>query len=335
MLACTGGNPELQRIDQALEAYAEGQDQLDRGRPQDAIEAFQRAAALDPQSATLQLWVGKAQADAGDLPAAIASADRALQLQSSFTEARYDRACWKARAGQLEGALADLEQARRDPSLDPFLVLTDPDLVALREHAELSRGLPLPVLPSSVQAQEGSVFLRGEWTLDLAVQHRPQDELRLSAPASSAPLRLRKLVEDRVQKGSLVETSLRFSFTAIGAGQGTLGPWTAEAGPLGTELSTVSYVLLAPEGQASESEALDFTPVSRRLQGLERASREGDVVTVVGLPGDRIEWAADQVTLLELREAGQPERVGWVGVLPQSSAVRLLRGNRTVWELEL
>ncbi len=335
LLACSGRDPAMERVDQALEAYAQGQSALGEGRPEQAIEAFERAAELDPGSAALQLWLGKAQADAGDLPAAIASADRALALQSVFTEASYDRACWKARDGQLESALADLEQARRDPGLDPFLVLTDPDLAPLREHPELSRSLPLPVLPAEVQAQEGSVFLRAEWTLGLSIQHRAEDELLLSSPPTSAPLRLRKLVEDRVDRGSLVETSLRFSYTATGPGEGTLGPWTATAGPLSSELPSVTYQLLAPEGALEARTDLDFSLVSSRLAGLDQARREGEQVTVVGVPGDRLEWEATEITLLELREGGQPKRIGWVGRLPQSATVRLLRGERTVWEQEL
>ena len=298
LLACTGStDPQLEPVRQSLAAYEAGTRALEAGDPKAAQGHFEAAIAVDTESATLQLWRAKALADQGDFEGAVEGATEALKRQPELLEARYDRACWRSRAGDQEGAAEDLRIALRDPVLDPLVVARDPDLEALRD-SPFGEVVPRPVLPVHAELSEEAVFLGGEVVLRLAALHPGQLSLVHEGPEAGI-LALRKVVEDQTPEGSQTRTELRFSWTVLGAGEVPLGPWRVEAE--GFEGRTEGGVVraLAPEGhQPAQEDGLADDWVLPSSLGSPQ-----------GQPGDPTPEGA--TVTYELRKRGQPVALWW------------------------
>lgn len=329
LLACTGADPQLDPLREALAAYDAGRASLEAGRPDDAITSLTTATELDPRSAELWLWLGKAHADAGDHLSAIRSADKALGLAPDMLEARYDRACWRAQFGDLEGAAQDLSLAAQDARLDPFFVAMDPDLDPLRNDASYGHVVAKPVLPVRVEAPTEPAFLGSEVTVAVGVLHPVDQVAEFAMPVPAGPLSLRKVVEDHVVEGPMQRTELRLTWVATGAGTASVGPWTISAGVFKGIGDTASFELLAPEGHEAQAGDASLRVPSALL--VDEVTRDGDRVTAWGEPGDQLTWAATQVVTLELRERGQPVQVGWTGTLAAGETVTLTRGRQELW----
>lgn len=297
-LACSGQAVEDDRfapVKRSLEAFEAGQSDLDGGDPEAAEAHFDEALAVDTTSAVLHLWRGKARADQGDLEGAIQDAGRALELQPDLLEARYDRACWRSRAGDQEGAATDLVIALADPTLDPLFVATDPDLEGLR-NSELSEVVPAPLLPAHAELIDETVFVGGEVTLTLTVLHPGPLEVVHEGPDSPV-LALRKVIEDATPEGAATRTELRYSWTVLGAGEVALGPWRFRSGVFEGTATGGTVQALAPEGHtpgATDSLADDWTlPSARELSWSDP-----------GTAGEGLQF--------ELRRGGQPVSVAWM-----------------------
>lgn len=330
-LACTGADPQLDPLKEALTAYDEGRAALDAGQTEAAVDAMTRATESDPRSPELWLWLGKAHADDGDLIAAIRAADKALGLDPDLLEARYDRACWKSRFGDLEGAAQDLSVAAQDARLDPFHVATDPDLDALRDDPTYGHVVAKPVLPTRVDGPSEPSFLGSEVVVTIGALH--PDALTAEFVLAGPPpgLELRRVVEDHVVEGPMQRTELATTWVVRAAGETQVGPWTVRAGDFTGVGDPVRFELLAPEGHVGEPGAAGLiVPSAVRV---ERAERQGQQVTAWGEPGDTLSWQATDVVKLELRERGQPVAVGWRGTLAQGESVTLMRGRTEVWSV--
>lgn len=331
-LACSGTpepDPVLDPLKSALDAYDLGRAELDAGRPDAAVLALKDAVEHDPRSPELWLWLGRAHAETGDDLSAIQAADRALGLAPDSLEARYNRACWRARFGDLDGAAQDLSLAAQDARLDPFEVALDPDLEPLRASPAHARVVPQPRLPVELVVSTEPVFLGGEVTVQLDVLHPAGGELILTPPAPG-PAALRKVIEDRRVEGALQTTTFRLAYVATAAGELVAGPAQVTSGVFEGASAPASVPLLAPEGHTASASDTPWTQPSRSLS---RPGREGDRVVVLAEPGDQIDWAATDVIELELRDRGQPVQIGWSGVLEAGEPVRVLRGRREVQSL--
>ena len=326
VFGCADSDPLLEPVRESLAAYEAGTGALLSGRAEVAEEHFDAAIDIDGESATLRLWRAKARAEQGDLSGAIDGATEALGRQPGFLEARYDRACWRSRSGDLEGAAEDLAVALEDPTLDPLFVARDPDLSALRA-SEFGAVVPRPELPVHAELVEDAVFLGGEVVLKLAVLH--PDALRVEHEgADVGVLALRKVVEDRTGDNARTRTELRFAWTVLGAAEVALGPWRVSADGLQGVAEGGVVRALAPAGHSPDlvdSLADDWVLPSALEEG-----RAGSRLVVFGEPGDRIEWAAERVVTYEIRESGQPVKLAWSGIVAAGEPVTLVRGRQRI-----
>ena len=230
LLACTTAEPEvdprLLPLQESLRLYDEGLVALEHD-PVKAAELFAQASEQDPRSAILHLWRAQALADAGDLEGAIAEAGTALGLDQNLVAARYNRACWRTRAGDLEGGREDLLEALMDVRIDPLSAALDPDLAPLLEaYPELPRA----ELPCTATVPGEAVFVGSDWTLVLECRHRPKEPLSIEGPALPGALRHVRTVQTVAPDGPLQRSTLELTFSVQGAQEQPLGPWTFSSG---------------------------------------------------------------------------------------------------------
>lgn len=332
LLACTTAEPEvdprLLPLQESLRLYDEGLVALEHD-PVKAAELFAQASEQDPRSAILHLWRAQALADAGDLEGAIAEAGTALGLDQNLVAARYNRACWRTRAGDLEGGREDLLEALMDVRIDPLSAALDPDLAPLLEaYPELPRA----ELPCTATVPGEAVFVGSDWTLVLECRHRPTEPLSIEGPALPGALRHVRTVQTVAPDGPLQRSTLELTFSVQGAQEQPLGPWTFSSGVLQGHAPASPTRFLAPEGHAPP-EPVPSQPwqVPTTLFPEEGIRREGPRVLVRAQPGDRVGWEATEVVRYELRRQGALEWVAWSGELSPDQELTLSRGKTEVY----
>ena len=112
---------------------------LDRNEYPRALEAFQRAVTVGPESAEAHNWLGVALAEKADLPAAIAEFRRAVALDSKYGRAYSNLGSTLAQSGDYAGAVQVFRQAL---ALEPNSVGAHLNLgTALRETGDLDGAL--------------------------------------------------------------------------------------------------------------------------------------------------------------------------------------------------
>ena len=312
-LACSSDHP----LKTSLEHYEAGKAALAAGESEAAVTAFRAALDVHQDAAELELWLGRALAASGDLPGAIAAATRALDLRGEWHIAHYNRACWRARSGDLELAAADLMVAL-DGELDPLVIAADADLDPLRADPRYRELVPRRALPATVSAPEEAWFVGSEWTLTFEALEPDGGRMRFAERSElGAPLVHVRTVEDVVRHDGRQARRLQVVFRVLDAGEGSLGPWTLAAGELEAEVGPVSWSFLAPpthEAEPTPEGQAPFALPSQLFEGLEgaSASRVGGTVLVRGEPGDTLRVAGGLPEVrYEVRESGEPR---WIGV---------------------
>jgi Tfp pilus assembly protein PilF len=96
-------HPQVLRAEAAL--------QLRQQRPLQAVASLERAAALDPADASLQVQLGRALRDAGDFAAALAALQKACELAPDFAPAWFNLGTQLFMATRAEEARAAFERA--------------------------------------------------------------------------------------------------------------------------------------------------------------------------------------------------------------------------------
>jgi hypothetical protein len=329
LLACERVDPELERLQSSLLAYDQGRAALTEGRPDDAVEAFERAQALDPQSAELALWLAKANADAGDLSAALVHADQSLRLDSSRVEAWYNRACWRVRAGDLAGGADDLATALASEQLDPLQVALDPDLEPLRASPEWAHVVPAAVLPTQV-VPDDTRFVGDTWTLTVRVQHPPDQRPVVSSGPLPGVLAHRRTVVIESPGEPLWTTELRYDFAVLGPGVVDTVV-SVSAGPLPSEPAPIRVDLLGPEIEPLPETTGALALHAPLLDASVGATRQGDQVWVRADPGDTVQWDVVDAVVIEGRLREQPAWVGWTASVPTGTPVTVLRDGAPAW----
>lgn len=330
LLACTQPEPSVK---QSLDLFSQGRTHLEAGRPAKAAQSFSEASAVDPESAELWIWQAKALAEQGELEAAIDALDRAVTLRPGLVEGWYNRACYKARAGDLDGATQDLQQALRSPELDRIQVAQDPDLAPLRADPRNAAWIPLPKLVVQATVPTEPAFLGAEIELSVTLEDGGQQGWQLRGGPESPLLQPVQWLEE-TSAASPGQRRLRLRYRVQGGGAAQLGPWTVRAGGLESRVETDPVRLLAPSSHhapeqpwpgslAAPSELLADEAGARRL--------EGPWVVVSMQPGDRVVWDGDQGVELELRQDGVLQAVGILAQLPEGSPVSLYRGQAELW----
>lgn len=133
----------------AQELYSQARAKQDRGDFRGAIEDFDRALELWPDSAKTERAYtyttrGNAKADMGDYDEAIADQSLAIELAPALPVVHNNRGYTRQRKGDLAGAISDYEQAIQ---LDPNYVL------AVNNRAAALREV-LPALDKAIRADD-------------------------------------------------------------------------------------------------------------------------------------------------------------------------------------
>ena len=220
-------DPKLIPFRDAATAYDAGRKALDAGDADAAIVRFAEARTLDPQSATLPLWQGRAFAAAGRLDEAVSAADDAIALHPDDGIAHYNRAAWRARQGRLNEAAAGLQMALTLKAATVWQAARDPDFQPHRASPAFAAVLPQQDLLAKLEGPGTTSFLGSELVLTFTFVG-PDDQVPvLIGPAVPACLRQRRIVEDDHLQEGTARRELRVYFTAMAACVATVGPFEA------------------------------------------------------------------------------------------------------------
>jgi len=337
-LACTRACPAERERDLlgAVEDWEQGRLALKQGDATQALARFESAAAADPDSPTLVAWQAHALEALDREDEALTRLSEALERFPEDGDLRFNRAALRARAGQLDGAAADLLILSSQGRLDAQQASADPDLARLRERPDLAAIVAPPRLEVELSGSSGRVLLGDAWELSLLLETAEGAAVDIR-DMGEAPrlLRRTRVVEDRLaSRPGRALRRLETSWQAVEPGQGTLGPWllssagsSALTEPLAVEVLELgarsgSLGRASPEALILPGELLaDRQPpwlgrigedLVLYLPSLARA--EVEVQGQVLLP--REEW--------ELREQSQPVARALVYDPPASARIRVL-----------
>ena len=305
-------DPQLVALKQSIADWERGEAALEAGAPDRALEAFDAALEQRPGDPLLLSWRARALAESGELEAAVAVLDEVLLHDGSLVEARYNRAAYEARLGQPEISARDLKEALIDGGLPARDVLEDPDFQPYLGHPAFDF-LPEDTLTVTAEAPRGPVFLGSEFTVMLRVFGAPDASIGVTAERSEGPVRLVRVVEDRISSTSGPIRELTWVFRAEGEGALELGPFQVWAGQRTASRRALHVDLLAPPRRGEPP--ADLPPFELRTPSEILAGRTapnvllGDgFVDVLTAPGDvvRASPRLDRLSAVEwqLRKQG-------------------------------
>jgi Flp pilus assembly protein TadD len=108
--------------------YILGNSFMHQERVDGAIEHFQKAVALDPESAVFNVGLGMACSRKGWLNEAMVHFQKAVEIDPDLAEAQYDLGCNLVRAGQLDEAVIHFKKA----------MAIKPDIAETHDPAEIN-----------------------------------------------------------------------------------------------------------------------------------------------------------------------------------------------------
>ncbi|MDP2306400.1 MAG: tetratricopeptide repeat protein [Pseudomonadota bacterium] len=311
-------DPALKPFAASLDAWDDGREALEDGRPADAVTAFATARTHDPGSVAIRLWEAKALADAGALEEADARLSELVHADPAVGVAWYNRAAYRARANRLPEAAADLSQALTLGARSALEAADDPDFAAALAHPAFAGILPAQPLEATVTGPDGAVYVGSRYTLEFTISALPAAEISIErSGADPGCLRLQRIVQDDHGEAGRTTRRLAVDLRAEGPCDSTLGPFVVTAGGARLSLDPVSVKIEAPPG------ALPVTPL-RPLAGTVPvpsalappdagfAARRADVgVLAMGRPDRAIVGAGKPPdVLLEWRVDGQTRATG-------------------------
>lgn len=318
LLAVGCDDPALEPFSASLDAYDDGREALEAGRPADAVPAFVAARAHDPGSVALRLWEAKALADAGKLEEADARLSELVHADPSVGIAWYNRAAYRARAGRLPEAAADLSQALTLGARSALEAADDPDFAPALAHPAFAGILPAQPLEATVTGPDGAVFVGSRYTLEFTISALPTAELSVErAGGDPGCLRPVRVVQDDHAEAGRTTRRLSVDFRSEGPCDGPFGPFVVTAGAAKLTLEPVPVKIEAPPGAkaASGLRPLPTTiPVPGALAPPDAgfASRRAPVgVLAMGRPDRTIAGGGKAPdVLLEWRVDGQTRATG-------------------------
>lgn len=251
-------DPALVPFRDAARAYDAGRASLDAGDYAAANRQFAQARGLDPASATLPLWQGRALAASGDLPGAIAAADDAIAHDPDSGAAWYNRAAWRARNGETLASAGDLQHALLLNASTAWAAARDPDFAPYRQDRAFAGILPPADLIAAAEGPTASSFLGSELSILFRLTG-PADHLAsLSGPPVPACLKQTRIVEDDAigegpASGTVVR-EIRVYFRSTSPCAASLGPFLATSADSDARapIPAVPVTVLGPDGVASE-----------------------------------------------------------------------------------
>lgn len=289
LAACRTSAPGLDEVGRAVAAWEAGRVQLDGGDAAGALRHFDEAVALRPDDALLVAWSARAAAATGDLDDALARLDRAIAQAPAAGVFRWQRAAYRARAGQPVEAAADLRDALTAGAVTPRQALRDPDLAGVVEHPAFDF-LPAAPFEASLGVPEGTAFLGSEVEVVLRVVGAEAGPIRVVGHATGPAALVRVLEEDEVGfDGDRVRT-LRWILRVEGAGEVHVGPITARQGAWTASVPIGRVATAAPEDRVAAPAMIVLEAPSAVLDGRTPPSlwREGERAWVALVPGGRV-----------------------------------------------
>lgn len=336
LLACGGSEPELASRKEALELWRQGKERLEEGKAREAEERFSRALDVRPKDPVLQSWQAHALARQGKLEEAVAVLDVVLARYPNFAEARYNRAAYLARLGDLDASAADLKRALRDGARRSREVLDDPDFQPHLDHPAFSF-LPDQALSVAVDAPDGPLFAGSQAQVRLRVLGTEGAPVQVTAAEASGPIRLSAATEDEIATSEGPGRELTWTFEVAGPGSIRLGPLKVRAGGHEADAGTVTIEAVAQPGRTTP----DVPPLTLQTPtevggelALPSATWSDGALLVKTAHADRVVVEPAPTALpsqWELRDLGRTQWVVYRYALPaRPERVRILRGGRAI-----
>ncbi|MFT4626017.1 MAG: hypothetical protein ACI8PZ_004688 [Myxococcota bacterium] len=330
---CDRPPPDLVAARMASEAWKRGVGHLDEGAPAEASAEFEQGLAARPGDVLLLAWRARAEAEAGRLDDAIATMDLVLAARRDFSEARYNRAAYLARAGRLDEAGRDLRMALDGGVTRPEDVLADPDFQRHLDHPALAF-LPRQALKLLIESRKDSAFLASEVPVRLLVVGNDDAPVQLELTEISGPAEIVKVVQNTVQSTDGLSTELVWTLRITGAGSIRLGPWQVSSAGRGASHPGIAFEAVAPPDHVGSVPPLSGPlPVPEAIAGGHEdldVWRAVDRTWVRTLPGDRVDPSPPAV-VLERREG---PRTSWLAhgfdTTAPGGRLTVSRGGRTV-----
>jgi hypothetical protein len=246
LLGCWGRSAPADPLGEAVRAWEDGHARLARGDAAGAVEAFDAAHRARPADSLLLAWGARASAASGDLDGALARVDRAIAESPGVAVYRWQRASYRARAGRLDDAAADLRDAIDAGALTPRRALRDPDFAPVADHPAFAF---LPAAPFEVHlaAPEGTSFLGSEIPLRLDVVGVEPGPVEI-AGSLVGPVSLVRVVEREAPgpDGDPVRT-VTWTLRVEGPGEIVAAALTARQGSWTATAPPVRIVTAAPD----------------------------------------------------------------------------------------
>lgn len=336
-LTACGGDPVLDPIAEALEAYDVGRAALARGDRQAARAAFAEARTHQPDDPTLAAWEAWAVAEDGDPMGALGLLDAGLGRWPAAVDLRMHRAALRARSGDLTGAGADLRALYAAGALHPRDAAADPDLALLASHPETRALVPAPALAIQGQGEAGAVLLGDTWTVEVELRTPADQPVALSVPPLDL-LRLEAVVEERLSdEGRDAWRRVRVTFRAIRPGAAELGPIAARSGAAAGELAALPVEIVTLPGRSEQPVGPTWStlPLASALGAADPTPSVAEVggLTVVTAPADaRVEfaWAGPEpvgAVRVELRADARSVLQRWVVPVHPAGRVTVRSGG--------
>jgi hypothetical protein len=319
LVACRG-DPQMDRLKQALSDYDRGQQAGDVGDWSAAAEAYAAAVSQHPESPALRGWHAAALASAGDLTGARAALDAAMPSFPGNLLLRYNRAAYAARQGDLEAAAADLRYLYARDLLDPLQAGEDPDFAGLARDPRYADLAPAPQVRLQVRGEAGSVLLGEQYTAELVIESRDGEAISIeNIGALPTLLRHSRTIEDlTIQEAGWSRRVVRVEWIARSPGEESIGPWLVSAHGTSAISDRLPVTVVALPGRAGEppAEGPPGVLLPSQLRGdrpLPLAERLSDGrIAVLHEPDVQLTTDATPAGSLEYRIGGQTR---WLGDL--------------------
>lgn len=240
LVACGGGPPlcggepppeALVQLGAAVDAFRAFSEALERGDHDAAARHLAAAREARPDDALLVGWEAWLLVARGDLEGGIARAEEALRRAPELATLRYDLACWKARAGDLEGAAVDLRVALADGATTPRAARADPDLAPHAAQPALADVLPAAAVEARADGPSRPITRGQRAEVVVEVVAPPAAGVPTVEGPITGPFRVVEVVV-AVEPGPDGDPrrTLRYAVRAVGDGEGTFGPLRVAVG---------------------------------------------------------------------------------------------------------
>ena len=291
----------------------------------------------DPGSIALVRALARAEAEAGDLSAAVTLLEGSAPAQPDKVHAHliWDRAALRARAGQVSEAAADVRRCLH-LGIDARALAADPDLAPVRADPVHGQLLPTVEVRVRESAPTTEVLLGESWQRIVELSAPPGAPVIEAVGALPPGLALREVVEDVVTADEWTENRrIRLRYEAVAPGAAHMPAHQVSVGRKSAALSPRQVEVVAV-GQMRASSDVEMTSIKMTVPSSfsgtpvkpELLERDGSVVLrwpshadckVTPRPPDSVD--------LVVRQGGQPRWKGLVARVGSGAAWTCGRGG--------